>query len=115
MPSPNDPLIYGRYSALGQCHLLLGNVEEAIEFLRKARAANPRVYFVHLYLAAALGMRGDLDEARAALAESYKLKPEINSIAALYPNRPSETHPRYLALRVLEDRKKVLRRPWLPN
>lgn len=97
--SPNDPLIYGRYSALGQCHLLLGNVEEAIEFLRKARAANPRVYFVHLYLAAALGMRGDLDEARAALAESYKLKPEINSIAALYSNRPWETHPRYLALR----------------
>ena len=97
--SPNDPLIYGRYSALGQCHLLLGNVEEAIEFLRKARAANPRVYFVHLYLAAALGLHGDLQEARVALAESYKLKPEINSIATLFPNRQWERHSRYLALR----------------
>jgi adenylate cyclase len=97
--SPNDPLIYARYSALGQCHLLLGNMVQAIEFLRRARAANSRVYFVHLYLAAALGLRGNLDEARAALAESTKLKPEINSIAALPANRPWEKDPRYSVLR----------------
>jgi len=34
-------------------------------------------------LAAALGLRGDLDEARAALAEGVKLRPELNSLATI--------------------------------
>jgi hypothetical protein len=49
--------------------------------LQKARAANPRVYNHHLYLAGAFGFRGDLDEARALLAMSLKLNPQINSLA----------------------------------
>jgi adenylate cyclase len=32
-------------------------------------------------LAGALGMRGDIDEARAEIAQSLKLKPEMNSVA----------------------------------
>jgi hypothetical protein len=39
-------------------------------------------------LAGALGLKGDLDGAKAALAESLKLKPEINSMARLYEYVP---------------------------
>jgi hypothetical protein len=38
------------------CYLLLGQVENAIGPLRKARAANPRLYYTHMNLAAALGL-----------------------------------------------------------
>jgi adenylate cyclase len=69
------------YMTMGQAHLLLGHVEQAIEFARKARASNPRLYFTHTLLAAALGLKGELDEARAVLAEAIKLRPEFNSLA----------------------------------
>jgi adenylate cyclase len=81
--SPYDPWIALNYDALGRCHLFLGQVDEAIDLLRKARSTSPRYYFVHLHLAAALGLRGDLSEARAALAEGIKLRPELNSLARL--------------------------------
>src|SRR6266446_3347150 len=86
--NPHDPTLASHYAALGSCHLLLGRVDQAIDLLRKARSANPRLYYVHLFLAGALGLKGDLDEARAALAESLRLKPEINSFAAQRANVP---------------------------
>ena len=63
------------------CHLFLGNVDEAIDLFRKARAENPGLWYTHLWLAGTLGFRGDLDEARAEAAEATKLKPEVNSVA----------------------------------
>ena len=36
---------------------------------------------MHFGLAAALGLKGDLDEATAALAEAIKINPELNSLA----------------------------------
>jgi adenylate cyclase len=65
---------------LGLCHLFLGRVDCAIDLLRRARAVNPRLYYLHMHLAGALGLRGDFDEARSALAEGIRLKPEINSL-----------------------------------
>jgi predicted Zn-dependent protease len=67
--------------AMGKCHLFLGHVEVAIDFLRKAVAERPGSWLVHMKLAGALGVRGDIDEARAEIAESLKLKPEMNSVA----------------------------------
>jgi adenylate cyclase len=87
------------YLSLGRCHLLLGHVNEAIELLNKSRAANPRYWVTHLWLAGAFGLRGDLDEARAALAEAIKLKPEINSMARWNTYAPWVTNPQYSALR----------------
>jgi len=97
--SPNDPFIALNYHALGTCHLFLGQVDEAIDLLRKARATSPRYRFVHINLAGALGLRGVLDEARAALAEGVKLRPELNSLARLRAFRRSSHHPEYLRLR----------------
>jgi tetratricopeptide (TPR) repeat protein len=87
------------YLNLGKCHLLLGHVNEAIELLNKSRAANPRYWSTHLWLAGAFGLRGDLDEAKAALAEGIKLKPEINSMARWGAFAPWVDNPQYSALR----------------
>jgi tetratricopeptide (TPR) repeat protein len=60
--NPRGPNLYSIQWPLGQCHLLLGHVDEAIDLFRKACAASPRAYYLHLNLAGALGLRGDLDE-----------------------------------------------------
>ena len=96
--SPYEANIGFNYTYLGLCHLLLGRIENAIDHLRIARTSNPRVYVVHLYLAAALGLNGDFDGARAAIAEGIRLKPEVDSLAAWDTYRPWETNPQYLAL-----------------
>jgi TolB-like protein len=82
--SPRDQNIVYFYSGMGSCHLLLGHADEAVSFLRKARAENPRLWYIHLWLAAALGLRGDIEEAAASLRELLKLRPEMNSIAGIY-------------------------------
>jgi tetratricopeptide (TPR) repeat protein len=78
---------------------LLGQVDEAIALLRKACAALPGDYFLHLNLAGALGIRGDLDEARAALAEALRIKPEVNSLTKYRAHTPWIGNPRHWALR----------------
>ncbi len=85
--------------ALGSCRLLLGHVDQAIAFLKRARAQRPNLWYVHAVLAGALGLSGELDEARAALAESLKLKPEVNSQAASRAHAPWNNHPKYWAIR----------------
>jgi adenylate cyclase len=96
--SPHEANIAFNYTYLGLCNLLLDRADQAMELFRMARASNPRFYIIHRYLAAALGLNGDLDEARIALADGIKLKPEIKSLAT-WQNRPWERNPQYLALR----------------
>jgi TolB-like protein/class 3 adenylate cyclase/Tfp pilus assembly protein PilF len=88
------------YFWLGYCHLLLGQTDQAIGFLRKAIAANPQSFGAHWHLAAALGLRGDVDEAKAALAAALKLQPEDNSLARLRATVPNwNASPGFAALR----------------
>jgi Tfp pilus assembly protein PilF len=95
---PRNPNMVIRYWALGACHLLLRHLDEATELLRRARAVNPRLSYVHFWLAGALGLKGDLDEARGELAESIKLQPELNSLARIPVLYPWNNHPEYRAL-----------------
>jgi adenylate cyclase len=97
--NPHDPNMAGLYGQLGMCHLFLGHLDEAIDLFRRARSANPRLSHVYLDLAGALGLRGDVEEARAALADAIKLKPEFNSLARWRTYRPWETNPQHWALR----------------
>ena len=86
------------YTVMSQGHLLLDHLDEAVELARKACAGSPRLYYTHALLAAALGLNDELDEARAALAEAIKIRPDLNSLARLraYTTWGS---PRYWALR----------------
>jgi adenylate cyclase len=97
--NPHDPTLASHYATLGLCHLFLGHVDQAIDLMRKARAENPRSYVFHIWLAGALGFKGDLDEAKGALAEAIKLKPELNSFAAQRAEFPYIANPPHWALR----------------
>jgi adenylate cyclase len=97
--NPHSENVWYYYYWLGLSHLLLGHADQAIDVLGKARAVNPRRPGPDLLLAAALGLRGDVEEAKAALAEALKLKPEPNSLARLRASRPAWANgPQYSAL-----------------
>ena len=96
--NPRDTLVGNRIQVLGLCHLLLDHVDQAIDLLRKALAANPRHWYTHFFLARALGLRGNLDEARAELADAIKIKPEIQSLAQFRAVFPWHSNPPYWAL-----------------
>jgi class 3 adenylate cyclase/TolB-like protein/Flp pilus assembly protein TadD len=66
---------------LGKCHLLLGHLDQAMPWLRKAEAIIPGYWAIHLKLAGALGLKGEIEEARVEAAEMVKLKPDMNSVA----------------------------------
>jgi tetratricopeptide (TPR) repeat protein len=82
--SPRDPSIFWRYELLGWCQLVSNHVNEAIDLFIKGRTANPRIWTTAYGLAGALALKGDLDGAKTVLAESLKLKPEVNSLAQWY-------------------------------
>jgi len=46
------------------------------------------MFYHHLSLAGALGLMGDLDDAKAAVAEAIKLRPEVNSLARIRAQFP---------------------------
>jgi adenylate cyclase len=97
--SPRDPYLATFLVALGAGRLLLGDVDQAIDLLRRARVRNPRYWYVHVWLAGALGLKGNLDEARAVIADGVGLKPEVRSLVQYGTQVPWETNPEYLALR----------------
>ena len=84
--------------AFGTCHLLLGHLDQAIELLQTARAANDHFWVPHLYLAGAYGLKGDLDKARASLAELLRWKPAIKTLARMQAENPWLGNPRYWEL-----------------
>ena len=94
--------VFYRYFWEGFCQLLLSHADEAVDFLRKARAANPDFPYSYLLLAAAAGLKGDIDEAKTALAEFLKRKPDLGTISRLRAFEGSLSYtsePRYVALR----------------
>ena len=96
---PRDPnAAFGEW-ALGTCQLLLGHTDEAADRLRTARAENPQIYFFQIYLAGALGLRGDIDEARTALAAAFRLNPKANSLARWSAAQAWMNNPQFAALR----------------
>jgi adenylate cyclase len=97
--SPRDPRVSATQYGLGKCHLLIGHVDQAIELFDRVRAASPRYWEVHVWLAGALGLKGDLDAAKAELAEATKLKPEFGLLLRSGADEPWITNPEYRVLR----------------
>jgi adenylate cyclase len=96
--NPHDPNPAGFYWGLGTCHLFLGDVDQGVDLFRRGRAANPRLFFNHLFLAGALGCRGDLDEAKTALDEAIKIVPEIGSMTGWRRYVVATKNPEYWTL-----------------
>jgi adenylate cyclase len=83
--SPRDPQIGYLTVRLGLVHLLLSHTDEAITWLKKARSTAPSLPFVHLFLAAAYGLKGDTERAGAELVDVEKLPGpgHVSSVAGL--------------------------------
>jgi adenylate cyclase len=97
--APRDPSTPVDQAALGLCHLMLGEIEDAITCLRKARAGNAQTYYVHMWLAAGLGLSGELVEGAAALRQSIRIKPDIDSLTSLRARwQMMTTSPRFFML-----------------
>jgi adenylate cyclase len=94
---PRDP---GRWTWLdgrGHALILLGRDEEAIRALIGALDANPKDISSHAFLAAAYGLLGRAEEARAALAAYDRLRPgtRISTFRTLSPVPLALTSPQY--------------------
>jgi tetratricopeptide (TPR) repeat protein len=94
--NPHDPNIGENFFVIGSAHLLAGRLDEAIEKLEKARSSSPRLWYIHLNLAAAYGLAQRLGEAKQALAEHLRLRPEFNSLAAIRAAMPQVNYPAYV-------------------
>jgi TolB-like protein/DNA-binding winged helix-turn-helix (wHTH) protein len=91
--SPRDPLLWSWYFRIGEGHLLLLHVDDAILWLEKARNANPAPGYIHAYLAAAYAFKGETDRAAAELADARRLGGEgsYSSVARLRANTRYES------------------------
>jgi adenylate cyclase len=96
--SPREAHTATSLSMLGFCHLFLGLIDQAVDFFQRACADNSRLYYAHLGIAAAFGLKDDLDSARASLAEAMKIKPELNSLERIRATHPWITNERYTRL-----------------
>jgi adenylate cyclase len=71
--SPRDPGIAGTYVWIGFVHFFQSRTDKAIPWLENARRADPRASPPHYFLAAAYGLKGELDRAAAELAEAHRM------------------------------------------
>jgi TolB-like protein/tetratricopeptide (TPR) repeat protein len=81
--SPRAPEIGARYFYIGAVHLLRSRLDEAILWLEKARSTYSWFHPVHASLAAAYALKGQTQQASAALAEARKRSDRYLSITHL--------------------------------
>jgi tetratricopeptide (TPR) repeat protein len=87
-------LLSPRDSAMSQWHNLradpelgLGRFDEALEDVKKAVDGGYRTFYAYINLAAAHAFKGEMDEAKAAMAEARRLKPDL-SVKWLTKHKP---------------------------
>ena len=85
--SPRDPAIGQWYNLRADPELGLGHFDEALEDAKKAIEGGHRVFYTYLNLAAAHALKGEMDEAKAAMAEARRLKPDL-SVKWLTKHKP---------------------------
>jgi len=93
--SPRDTLVYIWAILVGLAKFWHGADTEAIVWLRRSLEANRNLPNAHFYLAAALALVGELDEAWASAEAGLALNPSF-TIRRYRTNTPSN-HPVYLA------------------
>jgi len=95
--SPHDSLRGEWYYYLGVARFMMDQLEEAIIWLRRSTEANPELTQAFSVLASACILAGYDDDARAALSQFLRLRPNA-TISKLKSSRYSD-HPAYLAWR----------------
>ena len=81
--SPYGPGIAPWYGRMGVMQLLQGHTDEALGWLEKANGENAGLAFVHAYLAAGYALKGNMERARAELAEAQRLNKSYSSLASV--------------------------------
>ena len=85
--SPHDPALAWFRNLSADAELGLGNIDAALDAGRKAIDGGWRSWYSYLNLATASAVKGDLDEAKSALAEARRLNPKL-SIKFLSERKP---------------------------
>jgi adenylate cyclase len=83
--SPREPRIGWWYRVIGTVNLLQSHIDEAIVWLEKSRSDIPAAPAVHINLASAYALKGEMERASAELAEARRLSSDdrYSSIARL--------------------------------
>ena len=85
--SPRDPAMGQWFNLRADTELGLGRFDEALEDSKRALEGGHRVFYTYLNLAVAHAFKGEMDEAKAAMAEARRLKPEL-SIKWILKHKP---------------------------
>jgi adenylate cyclase len=98
--SPRDPRMGAFHDKMAWAELGLGHFDAAIEESSKAIDVGSKAWFTYLCLATAHGLKGDIEDAKAPLAEARRLNPKLSvkwmTGTKLFPNY---SQPWYDALR----------------
>jgi adenylate cyclase len=76
--SPRDPRMGQFHNFMADPELGLGHFDTAIDEANKAIDAGYRNWYSHLNLAAAHALKGDIEQAKAPLAEALRLNPKLS-------------------------------------
>ena len=86
---PSDTIL----GALGRLHLVLGQTDLAIEYSLKATQVNSKVPGYWVSLAVAYALKGESNQAAAAVAEVKKLNPNADGKSLNYLFKPLSASP----------------------
>jgi adenylate cyclase len=76
--SPRDPRLGQWHNKMADAELGLGHFDAVVEESNKAIDAGFRAFFTYLPLAIAHALKGEIGEAKTALTEARRLKPELS-------------------------------------
>jgi adenylate cyclase len=76
--SPRDQSLTIWHNLVAEAELGLGNIDLAIDELGNNIAEGHRTWYTFVDLAAAQARKGDIDEAKAALAEALRINPKLS-------------------------------------
>ena len=88
--SPRDPRMGAFHDKMAWAELGLGHFDAAIEESSRAIDVGSKAWFTYLCLATAHGLKGDIEDAKAPLAEARRLNPKLSvkwmTGTKLFPN-----------------------------
>jgi adenylate cyclase len=96
--SPRDPFLFAFLSGVALAHFAAGRYEDAVDWARRSLRRRTDWMDPHHVLAASYAHLGRLDEARAALAEAFRLQPgfSLDTFERIFTSADPDFTERYL-------------------